>query len=65
MVAVVLWNLIQRRPHSSVSPVEGFNDTEVGKENFQSGVAGNFEEDGARSWVTPTSRYIRNKLISD
>ena len=33
--AVGLWDFIQRRPDSSVSPVEGFNDTKGGIEKFQ------------------------------
>ena len=65
MGAVGLWVVIQRIPHSPVFPVEGFNATKGGKEKVQSGGASNFEEDGARYWVTTTFRSIRNKLSSD
>ena len=33
--AVGLWDVIQQRSDSSVSPVEGFNDSKGGIENFQ------------------------------
>ena len=39
--AVGLWDVIQRRTDSSVSPVEVFNATKGGIEKFKSGVAAN------------------------